>query len=78
MSERVKKRNQAKVYGLRCVNLESFDGIRKNSTVLVTGDAWTLPEDVKRFESFGVPHDGKVSMSGTLKVAGLAILSTST
>lgn len=57
LSERVKKRNQAKVYGLRCVNEESFDGIRKNSTVLVTGDAWTLPEDVKKFDSFGISHD---------------------
>ena len=37
----------------------------------------TFPGYLKGF-SFGVPHDGKVSMSGTLKVAGLAILSTST
>jgi len=57
LSERVKKRNQAKVWALRCVNRESFDDLRKNDTVLVTGDAWTLPEDVKIFESFGIPHD---------------------
>ena len=37
----------------------------------------TFPGYVKGF-SFGVPHDGKVSMSGSLKVAGAATLSTST
>ena len=37
----------------------------------------TFPGYIKGF-GFGIPHDDKVSMSGTLKVAGTATLSTST
>ena len=47
-------------------------------TIVVPGKfKMVFPGYIKGF-SFGVPHDGKVSMGGALKIGGLPTLSTST
>lgn len=53
-------------------------GSTESQAIYVPGKfKMTFPGYLKSF-SFGVPHDGKVSMSGTIKVSGTATLSTST
>ena len=54
------------------------DATTETQTIIVPGHfKMTFPGYMKSF-GFGIPYDGKISMSGTLKISGLAILSTST
>lgn len=47
-------------------------------TIAVPGKfKMTFPGYIKGF-AFGIPHDGKVSMSGSIKIGGSASLTTST
>ncbi len=53
-------------------------GSTQTQSIIVPGKMkMTFPGYLKAF-SFGVPHDGKVAMSGTLKVSGLSTLSATT
>ena len=53
-------------------------GTTQTQQIVVPGHfKMTFPGYLKGF-GFGIPYDGKVSMSGTLKISGLATLSTST
>jgi hypothetical protein len=55
--ERRARRNVAKVQDIYPLNIIDFNSFCKESTVLLTGDGECLQEDVKRFESWNVPHD---------------------
>ena len=53
-------------------------GSTYSQSIIIPGKfKMTFPGYLNSF-SFGVPHDNKVTMSGAIKVAGLATLSTST
>lgn len=56
--ERTKRRNLAHIFALKLIN-DDFDLSKfiNHDTVLITGDGHTLPDDVKLFESFNIPHD---------------------
>ncbi len=50
-------RNIANIHKLKCLNVPDFSKLRKHDTVLITGDGGSLPEDIKRFESWDIDHD---------------------
>jgi len=53
-----KKRNIAKVTSVGCLNwCPEFATHCKEKTLLITGDGSCLPDDVKEFESWNIPHD---------------------
>jgi hypothetical protein len=56
--EAAKRRNIAPMFNIVCLN-EGVDWqkLRRNDTVLITGDGGSLPDDVKTFESWDIPHD---------------------
>jgi len=57
-AEKRKRKNLVKVIKVNCLNNNlDFSQYLHNPIVLITGDGHTLPEDVKRFEAFGIPHD---------------------
>ncbi len=59
VEEKVKVKNQMKVLAVELLNEGGFpfEKYCKHDTVLVTGDGHTLPDDVRRFESWNIPHD---------------------
>ena len=58
IEERMKVKNQAKIISVDLINRDfPFDRFCKHDTVFVTGDGHTLPQDVKKFESWNIPHD---------------------
>jgi len=52
-----KNRSIAEVHKLRCINSADPSLMRRRDTVLITGDGASLPDDVKKFESWDMPHD---------------------
>ena len=50
-------RNISSTHEIYCINIQDFSKWRKHDVVLVTGDGLSLIEDVKAFESWGIPHD---------------------
>ena len=52
-----KNRSVAHVSKLKCLNCPDLDNLRRNITVLVTGDGSCLAEDVKAFNEWAIPHD---------------------
>jgi hypothetical protein len=61
LEEKMKRRSIAKfIDRIACANNDGktqWDLIRGSETVFITGDGMCLSEDVKEFESWGIPHD---------------------
>ncbi len=57
VEERLKRRNMVKVRDVMCANPAEWDKVRMSDILLITGDGQCLPQDVKEFESWGIPHD---------------------
>lgn len=57
-AEMRKKRNIASVRTVGCLNFEEkHRAFCKEKVILITGDGSTLPDDIKEFESWNIPHD---------------------
>lgn len=61
IEEKLKNKNQVDVLGVECINPREFPidfgEYCKHPLLLVTGDGHTMPDEVKAFESWGIPHD---------------------
>lgn len=55
--ERFKRRSLVKIEKVWCANQADWEKVRMSDVCLITGDAATLPDDVKKFEAWGIPHD---------------------